>query len=337
MHGDRPEEESEKARTVECGLCPHRCKLREGQRGICFARQCLNGQVTWSAYGQLSALALDPIEKKPLYHFLPGTQTLSTGTIGCNLACRFCQNATISKPTDERSLGETVLPEQLADLAVRADCPSVSFTYNEPIVSFEYTVDAARACRARGLKTIAVTAGYIEPEPRRTFFGALDAANIDLKAFTDSFYRRLCGIHLQPVLDTLLYVKNETKVWLELTTLLIPGENDSDEELDALTQWIAAKLGVDVPLHFSAFFPTHKLLDRPPTPAATLTRARAIGLRNGLRYVYTGNVRDLEGGSTRCAGCGASLIERDGYRLTALRLRQGACPDCGAPCAGRFA
>jgi pyruvate formate lyase activating enzyme len=281
---------------------------------------------------------VDPIEKKPLNHFLPGSSVLSFGTAGCNLACKFCQNWDMSKSREMDTLADSASPEELALTASRLGCASVAFTYNDPTVFMEYAIDVAQACRTKGVRTVAVTAGYICPEPRAEFFAAMDAANIDLKAFTERFYRNICGAELAPVLNTLEYVKRETQTWLEITTLLIPGENDSDAELDAMTQWIASHLGPDVPLHFSAFHPDWKMNDHPPTPAATLTRARDLAMRNGLRYVYTGNVHDRAGGSTWCHGCGVLLIERDWYELGHWGLTpQGCCANCGTKIPGVFA
>ena len=320
---------------LQCDLCPHHCRLAEGRRGLCFVRANEGGRVVLTSGMRVSGMAIDPIEKKPLYHFLPGTSSLSVGTIGCNLACKFCQNFHISNPTDDSMLGEEARPDEVARAAQRAGCPSVSFTYNEPIVTFEHTLAMAAACRARGLKTVAVTAGYLEPEPRREFFAAMDAANVDLKGFSEDFYRRLCGARLQPVLDTLVYLRRETRVWLELTTLLIPGENDSPAELDALTRWVVANLGPDVPLHFSAFHPMHKLLDHPPTDPAAVTRAREIARKNGVCHAYSGNVRDDEGSTTFCSGCGREIVVRSGYRVVSLGVdAAGACAHCGTVCAG---
>jgi pyruvate formate lyase activating enzyme len=294
--------------------------------------------VVLTTYGRSSGFCVDPIEKKPLYHFLPGTAVLSFGTAGCNLTCCYCQNWSISRSRAMDTLGEVAAPETIARAARALGCESVAFTYNDPVIFLEYAVDVAAACRAMGIKTVAVTAGYICPEPRAAFFGAMDAANVDLKGFTPRFYRDLCGGDLQTVLDTLVYLRRETQVWLELTTLLIPGENDAGDELEAMTRWIVAELGPDVPLHFTAFHPDWRMRDRPPTPPATLRRARSIARRNGLRYVYTGNVRDPSGERTSCAACGTSLIERDWYRLTAWRLAPGGrCAACGARCAGVFA
>ncbi len=322
---------------VQCDLCPRLCKLHEGQRGLCFVRAREHDAIVLTTYGRSSGFCVDPIEKKPLNHFLPGTPVLSFGTAGCNLTCRFCQNWDISKSREVDTLCEQATPAIIAEAALRSGCRSVAFTYNDPVIFLEYAVDTAIECRKRGLKTVAVTAGYICDEPRVEFFRHMDAANVDLKAFTDSFYQRLCTGHLQPVLDTLVYLKRETDVWFEITTLLIPGENDSDAELDALTRWVVNTLGPDVPLHFSAFHPDWKMMDTPPTPPATLTRARAIALRNGVRYAYTGNVHDLEGDATRCHTCGAVVIGRDWYELISWNLTEdGRCRACGTPCAGVF-
>ncbi len=321
---------------VQCDVCPRYCALHEGQRGMCFVRAREGEQIVLTSYGRSSGFCVDPIEKKPLNHFLPGTPVLSFGTAGCNLGCRFCQNWDISKSREIDTLSDAASPEEIAGEAVRLGCRSVAFTYNDPVIFMEYAIDVAQACRAKGIKTVAVTAGYMCDEPRREFYRHMDAANVDLKGFTEGFYKKVCLGHLQPVLDTLVYLKNETQVWFEITTLLIPGENDSDEEIEKLTQWVMAELGPDVPLHFTAFHPDFKMLDKPPTPPATLTRAREIGLRNGLRYIYTGNVHDESGGSTWCPKCGAVVIGRDWYQLTRWSLKDGACAECGAAIPGVF-
>jgi pyruvate formate lyase activating enzyme len=293
--------------------------------------------VVLTSFGRSSGYCVDPIEKKPLNHFLPGTPVLSFGTAGCNLTCRFCQNWDISKSREIDTLSDEAPPERIAAAARQLGCRSVAFTYNDPVIFLEYAVETARACHRVGVATVAVTAGYVCPEPRRELFGHVDAANVDLKGFSEDFYHRICGGHLQDVLDTLVYLKRETGVWLEITTLLIPGENDSDEELARASEWVVRELGPDVPWHFTAFHPDYRMLDRPPTPPATLTRARRIARQHGIHHVYTGNVRDPEGQSTWCHACGALLIERDGYTLGAWRLRaDGACPDCGARCPGVF-
>ncbi|MDQ3946615.1 MAG: AmmeMemoRadiSam system radical SAM enzyme [Actinomycetota bacterium] len=322
---------------IQCDLCPRACKLREGQRGVCFVRARLDDRVVLTSYGRSSGFCVDPIEKKPLNHFLPGSSVLSFGTAGCNLACRFCQNWDISKSKEIDTLADEASPSALAAAARRLGCHSVAFTYNDPVIFHEYAIDVADACRAEGVKSVAVTAGYMCAEPRTEFYAHMDAANVDLKAFTEEFYRHTCGGHLGAVLDTLRYLRHETSVWFEITTLLIPGLNDSDVELDRLTGWVAEELGADVPLHFTAFHPDFKLLDRPPTPAATLSRARRIGLANGLHHVYTGNVHDTEGSSTYCPGCGRRVVERDWYRLGGFSLTDdGRCVGCGTQLPGVF-
>jgi pyruvate formate lyase activating enzyme len=322
---------------IQCDLCPRLCKLRDGQRGLCFVRACREGEIVLTTYGRSSGFCIDPIEKKPLNHFYPGTPVLSFGTAGCNLACKFCQNWDISKSREIDTLADQASPEVIARAAQQMGCRSVAFTYNDPVIFLEYAVDVAQACRAAGIATVAVTAGEICSEPRAELFRHIDAANVDLKAFTESFYHQLCAGELRPVLDTLLYLRHETEVWLELTTLIIPGENDSESELDEMTGWVVEQLGDDVPMHFSAFHPDFKMLDTPATPVATLRRARAIARRNGVRYAYTGNVHDKDGDRTDCHRCGAVLIERDWYDLTAWHLDvDGKCSACGAGCAGRF-
>ncbi|MEJ2085161.1 MAG: AmmeMemoRadiSam system radical SAM enzyme, partial [Acidobacteriota bacterium] len=323
---------------VQCDLCPRFCRLREGQRGLCFVRGRLDDAVVLTTYGRSSGFCVDPIEKKPLNHFYPGSSVLSFGTAGCNLACKFCQNWDISKSRQIDTLADQARPETIARAASRLGCRSVAFTYNDPVIFHEYAIDVAIACREVGVETVAVTAGEVCPEPRAEFYRHMSAANVDLKAFSDRFYRRICGSELRPVLDTLTYLRQETDVWFEITTLLIPGENDSDPELEQMTQWIAETLGVGVPIHFTAFHPDWKMMDKPPTPAATLSRARAIAVDAGLRYAYTGNVHDRAGGSTYCHECGELLIGRDWYVLDEWNLTsQGNCASCGARCSGRFA
>jgi pyruvate formate lyase activating enzyme len=322
---------------VQCDVCPRACKLRDGQRGLCFVRACEDGEIVLTTYGRSSGFCVDPIEKKPLNHFLPGTSVLSFGTAGCNLSCRFCQNWDISKSREWDTLADAASPEGIADAAARLGCRSVAFTYNDPVIFLEYAIDVADACRERGIKAVAVTAGYICDEPRVELYRHMDAANVDLKAFTEDFYARVCAGHLRPVLDTLEYLRHETDVWFEITNLLIPGKNDSDEELDRMTAWIVERLGPDVPVHFTAFHPDYKMLDVPPTPAETLSRARRIALANGVRFAYTGNVHDAAGGSTYCPGCGEVVIERDWYRLGAYRLTDdGRCEACDTPIPGAF-
>ena len=322
---------------VQCDVCPRGCRMHEGQRGLCFVRGAQGGEVRLYTYGRSSGFCVDPIEKKPLNHFLPGTPVLSFGTAGCNLACKFCQNWDMSKSREMDTLADRASPEALAATAERLGCSSIAYTYNDPTVFLEYAIDVAQAARERGVRSVAVTAGYISAEPRAELFAHMDAANIDLKGFTEEFYRRVCGAELGAVLETLEYVRHETRTWLEVTTLLIPGQNDSPEELEAMCAWFAEHLGPEVPLHFTAFHPDWKMRDVPPTPIATLRRARQIAMEHGLRYVYTGNVRDAEGGSTWCHGCGARLIGRSGYDLTAWGLSpEGRCTACGSACAGVF-
>jgi len=322
---------------IQCDVCPRACKLREGQRGFCFVRARVGDAIVLTTYGRSSGFCVDPIEKKPLFHFLPGTPVLSFGTAGCNLGCRFCQNWDISKSREVDTLAQEASPEEIALAAERLGCRSVAFTYNDPVIFMEYAIDVADACRARGIRAVAVTAGYMCPEPRAEFYAHMDAANVDLKGFTEGFYRKVCFGELRPVLETLEYLRHETDVWLEVTTLLIPGLNDSDEEIDAETRWFVEHLGPDVPLHFTAFHPDFKMLDRPPTPPETLRRARRIAMANGLRYVYTGNVHDPEGQTTSCHGCGAAAIERDRYLLGAWNLTDdGRCRSCGTQIPGVF-
>lgn len=322
---------------IQCDLCPRACRLHDGQRGACFIRMRQANAVVLTAYGKSSGFCIDPVEKKPLNHFYPGSSILSFGTEGCNLACKFCQNWDISKSREIGTLHDGATPSAIADACKIYGADSVAFTYNDPVIFAEYAMDVADACHAIDIKTVAVTAGYICADARREFFAKMDAANVDLKAFSEDFYVRLCGAHLQPVLDTLVYLKQETHVWLEITTLLIPGENDSPDEIEAMCRWILRELGPDTPLHFTAFHPAWKLLDRPPTPARTLVAAREIALHAGLNYVYLGNIHTTDGAITHCPSCHAVLIRRDGYDITEYRLTEaGFCPDCGTAIAGRF-
>jgi pyruvate formate lyase activating enzyme len=322
---------------VQCDLCPRECRLKDGQQGLCYVRENRGGEVVLTTYGRSSGFCIDPIEKKPLNHFLPGSGVLSFGTAGCNLACKFCQNWDISKSREMDTLADQASPEVIARAAAELGARSVAYTYNDPVIFMEYAIDVAKACRQRDINSVAVTAGYIAPEPRKEFFQYMDAANIDLKAFTEDFYFHLTGAHMQPVLDTIEYVANETNVWLELTTLLIPGKNDSDEEIDRMTRWVVNTIGPDVPMHFSAFHPDWKMMDVAATPASTLTRARNIAIANGVRYAYTGNVHDKAGDSTYCHQCGQLLIGRDWYQLSEWNLVNGGhCSQCNAPLAGVF-
>ena len=320
---------------IQCDLCPRFCKLSDGQQGVCFVRERQGDQMVLTTYGRSSGFCVDPIEKKPLNHFLPGSSILSFGTAGCNLTCKFCQNWDISKAREADRLTDQASPEMLAMAAKQMGCSSMAYTYNDPVIFLEYAVDVAKACHEHGIKNVAVSAGYICPEPAVEFFRHMDAANIDLKGFTDDFYYKICGAHLQPVLDTLKYIKHETNTWLELTTLLIPGENDSDKELHEMTQWVASELGTDVPLHFSAFHPDWKMRDKKHTPLSTLQRARNIALQNGMRYVYTGNVIDPVGASTWCHSCNKLLIERDRYSIGDWHVTEhGNCKHCDTKVGG---
>jgi pyruvate formate lyase activating enzyme len=322
---------------MQCDLCPRDCRLHEGQRGACFVRMREQDRMVLTTYGRSSGFCIDPVEKKPLNQFYPGSSILSFGTAGCNLACKFCQNWDISKSRDMDRLADEASPEAIAQAATANGCKSVAFTYNDPVIFAEYAMDIADACHAIGIQAVAVTAGYIHDAPRREFYAKMDAANVDLKAFTDEFYFKLCGARLNPVLDTLAYLEHETDVWFEITTLLIPGRNDSSEEIEAESKWIMKELGPDVPLHFTAFHPDYKMTDVAATPAATLRRARDIALAEGLHYVYTGNVHDAEGGTTYCPQCRSPLIVRDWYRIDHYGVTpDGKCPGCGTAIAGRY-
>lgn len=321
---------------VRCDVCPRGCTLADGQKGLCFVRERRGTDIVLTTYGRSSGFCLDPIEKKPLYHFLPGSSVLSFGTAGCNLTCKFCQNWDISKSREMDTLADAASPADLAAAAVASGAKSVAFTYNDPTIFLEYAIDVANACRESGVKTVAVSAGYIAERARRDLYASIDAANIDLKGFTEDFYRKICGASLGAVKETLVYLAEETSVWLELTTLLIPGQNDSDTELHELSAWVREALGPEVPVHFTAFHPDYKMLDVPPTPPATLRRARAIAKEEGLVHAYVGNVHDPEADTTYCA-CGEPVILRDWYAILDYRLdASGACRACGAAIAGRF-
>jgi len=322
---------------VQCDVCPRACKLRNGQQGLCFVRACEDNQIVLTTYGRSSGYCIDPVEKKPLNHFLPGTPVLSFGTAGCNSACKFCQNWDISKSRELDTLMDEALPDRIAKAAVTLNCKSVAFTYNDPVVFMEYAIDTAVACHQSGVKAIAVTSGYICAEPRKELYKYMDAANVDLKGFTEEFYNKVTGTHLENILETLVYLKNETKVWFEITTLLIPGYNDNPAEIDAETKWIMQNLGPNVPLHFTAFHPDWKMMDTPPTPPETLTMAREIAMRNGLNYVYTGNVHDTEGGSTYCHNCKQCVVKRDWYNILAYELtNDGKCKFCSTQIPGVY-
>lgn len=321
---------------VVCLVCPRECELREGKRGVCYIRMAEGGEIVLTSYGLSSGFCIDPIEKKPLNHFLPGTPVLSFGTAGCNLTCKFCQNWEISKSRHTETISQVASPEQIAKKAQEYGCRSIAFTYNDPVIFMEYAMDVAKACHAVDVKTVAVTAGYINPLPRKEFFSHIDAANVDLKGFTESFYHRICGGHLAPVLDTLLYLKHETSVWFEITTLLIPGENDSAGELEDLCRWVEEALGPDVPIHFTAFHPDFHMLDKSATSVNTLMLAYQIAKNMGLEYVYIGNVYAPQLQSTYCPKCGELLISRDGYTLEQWHLNGNACVHCGHKIPGVF-
>ncbi len=322
---------------IECTLCPRFCKLQAGQRGFCYVRRNVADAMVLTTYGRSSGFCADPIEKKPLNHFYPGTSVLSFGTAGCNLGCKFCQNWDISKSRSMDKLMNRALPNEIAQAARDSGCDSVAFTYNDPVIFAEYAMDTAQACREQGIHTVAVSAGYITEEARPDFFRYVDAANIDLKAFSDRFYEKICFAKLHPVLETLLWIRRESDIWLEITTLLIPGENDSDDELQRMSEWVARELGPDVPLHFSAFHPDFRMLDKDHTPAATLLRARKIAKQQGLNYVYVGNVHHREASSTWCPSCNKLLIERDWYQLGEYHINDvGQCAGCQTPIPGHF-
>lgn len=328
--------ESEDGKRLICDLCPRGCAMRPGDRGFCFVRENRDGQVVSTTYGRSTGFCIDPIEKKPLHQFYPGTAVLSFGTPGCNLGCTFCQNWTMSRSRDVEAACEAAQPAAIAAAAQQHGCCSVAFTYNDPIIWAEYAIDTARACRRLGVKTVAVTSGYITAAARSEFYGAMDAANVDLKGFTEQFYREYCGGRLQPVLETLQWLAHEGETWIEITTLLIPQANDSPDDLKRMCDWIMKELGPDVPLHFSAFHPDFKLTDRSPTPPATLQMAYDIAREAGLRYVYTGNVYDPERQHTYCPGCGRAVICRQGYELSGFELRGGRCIHCQTSISGRF-
>jgi pyruvate formate lyase activating enzyme len=330
-HFDRLEDGS-----MRCDVCPRHCTLHEGQRAFCYVRQAKDGEVLLTAYGRSSGFCVDPVEKKPLNHFYPGSSVLSFGIAGCNLGCRFCQNWDTSKAKAMERLSDRAYPDEIADAAIRLGCIGVAFTYNDPVMFYEYALDAAQACRERGLKTIAVTAGYATQPVRERLLGTMDAANVDLKGFTEDFYQKLCFAHLQPVLETLEYLAHSTTTWLEVTNLIIPGFNDSEAEIAEMSAWIAEHLGVDVPLLFTAFHPDFKMMTTPPTPPETLRRACGQALAAGLHFVYTGNIVDPEGLSTYCPGCGAPVIERDWHEIGAFALSEGACAHCGTVIPGQF-
>lgn len=321
---------------IHCDLCPRACVMKDGDRGFCFVRQNIGGQMMLTTYGKSTGFCIDPIEKKPLNHFLPGSSVLSFGTAGCNLGCQFCQNWSISKSREIELLSENASPETIADAAIRMNCRSVAFTYNDPVIWAEYAIDTAKACRERGVKAVAVTAGYITAEARPEFYSVIDAANVDLKAFTEQFYKKLTLAHLEPVLETLRWLKEETDVWFEITNLIIPEENDSADEIERMCDWLLNNVGDSVPVHFTAFHPDFRLQNRPPTPLATLLRARQQAIKAGLKFAYTGNIYDNSTQSTYCPHCAQIVIERDWFKLGAYKIKDGACAICGTTIPGVF-
>ncbi len=321
---------------VVCDLCPRECRLKDGDRGFCFVRENRGGEMVLTTYGRSTGFCIDPIEKKPLNHFFPGSSVLSFGTAGCNLGCKFCQNHDISKAREISLLSQLALPDAIAEAAVAHGCHSVAYTYNDPVIWAEYAIDTARACRERGIKNVAVTAGYITAAARRPFFECFDAANVDLKGFSEDFYQQLTLSHLQPVLDTLQWLKQETDCWFEITNLIIPRANDDADEIRRMCDWILQAIGPDHPVHFTAFHPDFRLLDRPATPHATLVMAYELARAAGLRYVYVGNVDDVQRQSTYCPNCGQQLIERNWYSLGTYQMRGNQCSGCQQEIPGRF-
>lgn len=319
-----------------CTLCPRYCSIGESQAGFCYIRQNINGKLYSTGYGHPTGFAIDPIEKKPLNHFYPGTQILSFGTAGCNLGCKFCQNWSISKAKLDNIHSLNVSPSQVVELAIKNKVPSIAYTYNDPVIFGEYVIDISKIAREANIKNVMVTAGYIDKDARKEVFEFIDAANVDLKGFTESFYYKLTASHINPVLDTLIWLKRETDIWLEITTLLIPDENDTDDELKSMCNWIIENLGNEVPLHFTAFHPDFKLLSKPRTPHQTLIRAREIALAAGIKYCYLGNINDKTGSSTYCHNCNNLLIERDWHSITLKDINSNQCPKCGAIIPGRF-
>lgn len=321
---------------IVCDLCPRDCHLKPGDRGFCFVRQNLDGEMRLTTYGRSTGFCIDPIEKKPLNHFYPGTSVLSFGTAGCNLGCKFCQNWDISKSREVDKLSAVAAPEAIARAAQEHGCHSVAFTYNDPVIWAEYAIDTAKVCRAVGIQTVAVTAAYISKGARQAFYEDIDAANVDLKSFSEEFYQKVTYSHLQPVLETIEWLKNETNVWLELTNLVIPQENDSIDEFREMCDWVLESVGDGVPIHFTAFHPDFRMTDRPPTPVETLLAARDVALRQGMKFAYVGNVNDTQNQSTYCPACGQLLIERNWYELGEYQLKENCCGHCGETIPGRF-
>ena len=321
---------------AQCVICPRNCILYEGQSGFCSVRTNVGNNIVLTSYGRNTGLAIDPVEKKPLYQFYPGTAVLSFGTTGCNMGCRFCQNWKTTKTKIDTALLNRTSPQEIVQIAEKYNCKSVAFTYNDPVIFFEYAIDTAKLCRRRGIKTIAVTSGFINDEPAREFFQYMDAANIDLKGFSDEFYRKNCLARLQPVLDTIKYACNETDCHVELTTMLIEGENDGDDMIKAQCRWIMENIGACVPLHFSAFFPNYKLTNKKATEFSTLLRAYKTAIENGIKYVYTGNISTVETSTTYCKNCGQPVIIRNGYNILKYNLVNGDCVFCKTKCDGAY-
>ncbi len=319
-----------------CTLCPRYCTIGEGQAGFCFIRQNINGKLYSIGYGRPTGFAIDPIEKKPLNHFLPGSEILSFGTAGCNLGCKFCQNWLTSKARIDSTNSFYATPDEVVKLALKYNTPSIAYTYNDPVIFGEYVIDISRIARKEGIKNVLVTAGYIDKEARKEVYKYVDAANVDLKAFTETFYHKLTFSHLNDVLDTLKWIKHETDVWLEITNLIIPGENDNEEEIKQMCDWIVNNLGDEVPLHFTAFHPDFKMRDKPSTPATTLRQARETAKNVGIKYCYLGNVHDPDGQTTYCPSCNTPIIKRDWHSVLQNNLRAGKCKICQTRIAGIF-
>ena len=320
---------------VHCYLCPRHCHIGEGQSGFCFIRVNEGGKLYSLGYASPAALQIDPIEKKPLNHFLPGTRVFPLGTAGCNMGCFFCQNWDISKSKSDQVRSTHIPPEDIVALAVSNGCPSIAFTYNEPTIWGEYVVDICLAAREAGVRTVMVTNGYVTREAFHDIYEHVDAANVDLKAFTENFYGRITLTHLQPVLEMLTWLKRETSVWFEITNLLIPTLNDDPQEIRRMADWIIEHLGPDVPLHFTAFHPDFKLQDKPRTPSGTLDAARRIALEAGIHYVYEGNIHS-EAAHSYCPGCGKIVVRRSWHDVLEISLRDGACSSCGYAIPGRW-
>jgi len=327
-------QQSDEPGHVVCLLCPRHCDLKEGQHGFCYVRKNEGGQLVSLAYARPIALNVDPIEKKPLNHFLPGTSILSLGTAGCNMGCRYCQNWDLTKSRDDLRRTQALGPGAVVDLAVRHESPSIAFTYNEPTIWSEFVIEVSRAAHERGLRTVMVTNGYIDEQPLREVYAHINAANVDLKGYSEQFYQGMTLSHLQPVLDTLVRLKHETGTWVEITTLLIPGKNDDADETRRMCAWIVENLGPDVPLHLTAFHPDYKVRDIEATSGDALREARRIAMSEGMHFVYTGNVHDPKGQTTYCPNCEAALVERSWHSIGSVRIQHGKCGLCQTPIAG---